>query len=55
MEKAKSALMLFLASLPTDCYFNICSFGSRHELLYNKSVKNTTEIVNKTIEKVKSF
>ena len=29
MESAKDALKIFMRSLPTDCMFSICSFGSR--------------------------
>ena len=36
---AKEALQLFLHSLPTDCYFNIWSFGSQFSRLFHKSVK----------------
>jgi hypothetical protein len=39
IQHAKAALTLFLRSLPEDCYFNICGFGSRHELLFQKPTK----------------
>ena len=32
------ALKIFLRSLPVGIYFNICSFGSNHSLLWDKSV-----------------
>lgn len=33
----KSALMVFLKSLPVGVCFNICSFGTRHEFLWSSS------------------
>ena len=39
IEQAKKALELFLHSLPTDCYFNIFSFGSTFDSLFEKSEK----------------
>jgi uncharacterized protein with von Willebrand factor type A (vWA) domain len=41
MEKAKSALILFLKSLPEDTYFNIVSFGNNSKNIFDKSKKNT--------------
>ncbi|RAR05476.1 von willebrand domain-containing protein [Stemphylium lycopersici] len=31
-----SALKVFLKSIPVGCWFNICSFGSRHEFLWKE-------------------
>jgi hypothetical protein len=36
IESAKETLLLFLKSLPEDCYFNIVGFGSKHTKLFNK-------------------
>lgn len=37
IETLKSALKVFLKSLPVGICFNICSFGSRHQFLWPKS------------------
>ncbi|XP_063678868.1 von Willebrand factor A domain-containing protein DDB_G0292740-like [Bolinopsis microptera] len=34
IEKAKEALHIFLASLPSDCMFNICSFNASFDFLF---------------------
>ena len=34
IQQAVNALQLFLHSLPSDCYFNIWSFGSRYDSLF---------------------
>ncbi|KAG0639015.1 hypothetical protein HOY80DRAFT_1022778 [Tuber brumale] len=42
----RSALQLFLASLPVGSYFNICSFGSNHSFLWPQSQKYSGESLN---------
>ena len=37
MKKAARAVELLLRSIPEDCYFNVVSFGSRHDSLFPKS------------------
>ena len=37
IARAKEAMILFLASLPSNCYFNIWSFGSRFSALFRHS------------------
>jgi len=39
----RSALQLFLTSLPVGSYFNICSFGSNHSSLWPQSQKYSEE------------
>merc|ERR1712226_388780 len=52
---AVQALQYFLKSLPADSYFNVISFGSRHEQLYNESRKFDTFSLNDAISKISSF
>ena len=33
---ARQAMLLFLKSLPVDCYFNVIRFGSTHENLFSE-------------------
>ena len=35
---ARDALQLFLQSLPLDCKFNVCSYGSHHSFMFGESV-----------------
>ncbi|CAG8800091.1 10348_t:CDS:1, partial [Racocetra fulgida] len=37
IKKASEALQLLLRSLPEDCLFNVVSFGSRFDSLFEKS------------------
>lgn len=48
IEKAKKALVLFLKSLPTTTYFNVCSYGTNYELLFTEGSQPTN---NENIEK----
>ena len=41
MEITKQALVLFLKSLPSDCMFEVVSFGSRFSLLSDQILGNT--------------
>ncbi len=34
----REALQLFVQSLPFGCYFNICSYGTKHNFLFKTSV-----------------
>jgi len=37
MKMAREALVFFLKSIPSQCYFNIVSFGSRYTSIFEKS------------------
>src|ERR1051325_3107596 len=49
MKKDAQALELLLRSLPEDCYFNIVSFGSRHDSLFPKSQLYSETSLSKAI------
>jgi hypothetical protein len=55
IEHAKTALELFLHSLPMDCFFNICSFGSRFDFLFSGSQRYDDLTLNKAKEHVASM
>jgi len=55
MKMANEALILFLKSLPQQCFFNIISFGSRYDYLFPKSVLATDQNIELTIKKVNAF
>ncbi|KAK1724169.1 von Willebrand factor type A domain-containing protein [Colletotrichum acutatum] len=53
MQDLKNALRVFMKSLPVGSMFNICSFGSRHDFLFPKSVmydQNTMETAMQHID-----
>ena len=35
IKMAREALILFLYSLPAGSKFNVCSYGSRHQFMFN--------------------
>ncbi|CAD8149842.1 unnamed protein product [Paramecium octaurelia] len=49
IKKAKEALILFLRSLPQDSEFNIISFGSQYQPLYEVSKRYTQEFLEQAI------
>src|SRR5437868_2177187 len=49
MKKAAQALELLLRSLPEDCYFNVISFGSRHDSLFPKSQIYSEDSLSKAL------
>ncbi|KAH7050492.1 von Willebrand factor type A domain-containing protein [Linnemannia elongata] len=52
MELAKSALKVFLKSLPVGVKFNICSFGSHHSFLWERSMPYTHETLEEALRHV---
>ena len=52
---ARQAMLLFLKSLPVNCYFNIIRFGSQYKTLFNEvtsiyneeNVKNAEQLINR--------
>merc|ERR1719334_2387511 len=56
MNQAKKALELFLHSLPSDCYFNIWSFGSTYDALFSEgSIKYSDGSLNKALDHVRQM
>ena len=56
IEMAKESLMYFLKSLPnTQSKFNVISFGSNYEIVFDNFVDITEENVNKAIETSNTF
>jgi len=49
------ALKVFLKSLPTGVKFNICSFGSSHSFLWDKSKLYSQSSLNEAIQHVETF
>lgn len=50
-----NALQIFLKSLPVGVKFNICSFGTRHYFLWDKSKSYNQESLDKAVKHVKRF
>ena len=50
-----SALKIFLRSLPVGIHFNICSFGSRHSLLWDRSRNYDEASLNEATKHVETF
>ncbi|KFY71187.1 hypothetical protein V499_08603 [Pseudogymnoascus sp. VKM F-103] len=49
MEALKTAMKFFLKSLPNNCIFNICSFGTTHKLMWPKSQPYNQETVDQAL------
>jgi Vault protein inter-alpha-trypsin domain/von Willebrand factor type A domain len=52
IEALKTAMGFFLKSLPTNCSFNICSFGSKHILMWPESRPYTQENLDEAMSYV---
>ena len=55
MAMAKQAARLFIQSLPSDCYFNVVSFGSMHASLFPKSIKYSQATLEQALAKIAEF
>ncbi|KAF5619785.1 hypothetical protein F52700_11613 [Fusarium sp. NRRL 52700] len=51
----KTALQIFLKSLPVGVKFNICSFGSHFSFLWDRSQSYSQETLDKAVQHVKTF
>ncbi|KAH7230458.1 von Willebrand factor type A domain-containing protein [Fusarium redolens] len=51
----KTALQIFLKSLPVGVKFNICSFGSRFSFLWDRSQTYSQETLDKAVQHVETF
>ncbi|KAJ3340713.1 von Willebrand factor A domain-containing protein 5A [Gonapodya sp. JEL0774] len=54
IKNARTALILFLKSLPEDCKFNIIGFGSSYRLLFPNSVPYDERNLNTAVKHVES-
>ena len=52
MSGTKAMLELFVRSLPSDCFFNIVSFGSTHKSLFKQSVLYDQDTLKEALETV---
>ncbi|KFY12272.1 hypothetical protein V491_06852, partial [Pseudogymnoascus sp. VKM F-3775] len=52
METLKTAMKFFLKSLPNNCIFNICSFGTKRELMWRRSRPYNQENVDIALDYV---
>jgi uncharacterized protein with von Willebrand factor type A (vWA) domain len=55
IEKAKTALILFIQSLPPNSKFNVISFGSNYTALFNESVKYNEKSKQKCLQAISKF
>ncbi|KAK2055293.1 vault protein inter-alpha-trypsin [Colletotrichum caudatum] len=55
IDDLKSALKVFLKSLPVGAMFNICSFGSRHSFLFEKSMTYDQNTLKAAMKHVDTF
>jgi len=55
IEMAKEALILFLKSLPPQCYFNIISFGDDFKSMHDKSLPADDNSIKDAIRRIEGF
>ena len=52
---AKQALMLFIRSLPPDSLFNVVSFGSSYELMFDQNKKYDNNTMQQALSEIETF
>lgn len=55
LQMAQQAVLIFLKSLPENCKFNIVSFGTSYDLLFENSVDYAEISITEASEKLKTF
>ena len=56
IKLARLALILFIQSLPEGSQFNVCSYGSSHQFMFEeRSVEYNDENMRTAIEQIKTF
>ena len=56
IKLARLALILFIQSLPDGSQFNVCSYGSSHQFMFEeRSVEYNDENMRVAIEQIKTF
>jgi hypothetical protein len=55
IECAKDSLKLFVNSLPSDCLFNIISFGTNYNALWQNPTKYSNKSIKKALEHINSM
>ena len=55
MQRAKNSLLLFLKSLPTDCFFNVIGFGTKFQQMYPESVEYSEESIESSLQKIEKL
>ena len=55
IKSARETLLLFLKSLPDDCYFNVVGFGSSFKMLFKKSEAYSDATVDKACSHARSM
>ncbi|CAD8177439.1 unnamed protein product [Paramecium octaurelia] len=55
INKAKQSLILFLKSLPEDCFFNVISFGNESKSMFEKPQYYNQKTLNEAVSQVNSM
>ena len=51
----RQALINFILSLEEGSFFNVCSFGTKHEFMFPHSVPITQQNITEALKKIKLF